>query len=74
MLSLLFPNDPRPPMVTSGLRLGTSALTSRGFDESAMGHVAELLDQVMGSQGDPKTCSDVREQVRGMCSRFPLPH
>ncbi|MAB83261.1 MAG: serine hydroxymethyltransferase [Phycisphaerae bacterium] len=68
------PNDPRPPMVTSGLRLGTSALTSRGFDESAMGHVAELLDQVMGSQGDPKICSDVREQVRGMCSRFPLPH
>lgn len=68
------PNDPRSPMVTSGLRLGTSALTSRGFDESAMEEVSELLDRVMGSQGDSKVCSEVREQVRGMCSRFPLPH
>ncbi|MBM44510.1 MAG: serine hydroxymethyltransferase, partial [Phycisphaerae bacterium] len=44
------PNDPRPPMVTSGLRLGTAAVTTRGLDAAAMGEVVELLDRVMGSQ------------------------
>ena len=68
------PNDPRPPMVTSGLRLGASALTTRGFDEGAMVEVAELLDRVMGSQGDESTCRTVREEVRALCSRYPLPH
>tara|TARA_Y100000589_G_scaffold29497_2_gene24681 strand:+ start:21451 stop:22728 length:1278 start_codon:yes stop_codon:yes gene_type:complete len=68
------PNDPRPPMVTSGLRLGASALTTRGFDEDAMVEVAELLDRVMGSQGDESTCRTVREEVRALCSRYPLPH
>lgn len=68
------PNDPRPPMVTSGLRLGTAALTTRGFDEAAMVEVAELLDRVMGGNGDESTCAAVREDVRSLCSRFPLPH
>ena len=68
------PNDPRPPMVTSGLRLGASALTTRGFDEGAMVEVAELLDRVMGSQGDESTCRTVREEVRALCCRYPLPH
>ena len=68
------PNDPRPPMVTSGLRLGASALTTRGFDEATMVEVAELLDRVMGSQGDESTCRAVREDVRTLCSRYPLPH
>ncbi|HBZ96980.1 MAG TPA: serine hydroxymethyltransferase, partial [Phycisphaerales bacterium] len=68
------PNDPRPPMVTSGLRLGASALTTRGFDEAAMVEVAELLDRVMGSQGDEAIGRAVREDVRTLCRRFPLPH
>ncbi len=68
------PNDPRPPMVTSGLRLGTPALTTRGMKENEMREVAALLDRVMGSNGDATTCRDVREKVRDLCARFPLWH
>ena len=68
------PNDPRPPMVTSGLRLGTPALTSRGMQESEMREVATLLDKVMGASGDTATCEQVREEVRTLCAKFPLFH
>jgi glycine hydroxymethyltransferase len=68
------PNDPRPPMVTSGLRLGTPALTTRGMKEDEMRTVAGFLDQVMGTGGDARTCAEVRGQVRELCASFPLPH
>jgi len=68
------PNDPRPPMVTSGLRLGTPALTTRGMKEGEMRQVAELLDRVMGASGDQKTFDAVRDDVRELCAKFPLPH
>lgn len=68
------PNDPRPPMVTSGLRLGTPALTTRGMKEAEMREVADLLDRVMGASGDAKACAQVREDVRTLCARFPLFH
>ncbi len=68
------PNDPRPPMVTSGLRLGTPALTTRGLKEAEMVQVAAWLDRVMTSGGDPATCGAVREEIRQFCERFPLPH
>ena len=65
------PNDPRPPRVTSGLRLGTPALTTRGLGVEEMKEVAALLDRVMGSHGDPEVCEAVRKDVRSMCDRFP---
>ena len=68
------PNDPRPPMVTSGLRLGTPALTTRGMKEAEMREVAQLLDRVMDAKGNASTCADVRENVRELCARFPLFH
>ncbi len=68
------PNDTRPPMVTSGLRLGTPALTTRGLGEKEMSLVAEWLDRVMGSKGDATTCESVRQEIRSFCGRFPLPH
>ncbi|MCH2161239.1 MAG: serine hydroxymethyltransferase [Phycisphaerales bacterium] len=68
------PNDPRPPMVTSGLRLGTPALTTRGLGESEMATVTAWLDRVMAAKGDPAVASEVREEIRGFCERFPLPH
>ena len=68
------PNDPRPPMVTSGLRLGTPALTTRGMGEQEMRTVADLLDRVMGAGGDAGVGAAVREEVRSLCARFPLPH
>ena len=68
------PNDPRSPMVTSGLRLGTPALTSRGLKEAQMRTVADWLDQVMSSGGDEATGSKVREEIATFCESFPLPH
>jgi glycine hydroxymethyltransferase len=68
------PNDPRKPMVTSGLRLGTPALTTRGMAEPEMVDVAGLLDRVMGARGAEAACAAVREDVRGLCARFPMPH
>jgi glycine hydroxymethyltransferase len=68
------PNDPRSPMVTSGLRLGTPALTTRGFKEAEMVKVAAWLDEVMSSGGDPVVAARVREEIRTLCEQFPLPH
>lgn len=68
------PNDPRPPMVTSGLRLGTPALTTRGMKESEMREVAELLDRVMDGKGDAKITAAVRDDVIRLCTRFPVWH
>ncbi|MFO0962484.1 MAG: serine hydroxymethyltransferase [Phycisphaerales bacterium] len=68
------PNDPRPPMVTSGLRLGTPALTTRGLREAEMRQVAQWLDRVMGAKGSAQETAAVREEIRAFCARFPLPH
>ena len=68
------PNDPRPPMVTSGLRLGTPALTTRGMKEDQMRQVANLIDTVLDANGDADTCNKIKDQVRDLCGQFPLPH
>ena len=68
------PNDPRKPMVTSGLRLGTSALTTRGMKETEMREIAKLIDQVLSANGDAQTTSQVRGEVAALCEKFPLPH
>ncbi len=67
------PQDPRPPRVTSGLRLGTPALTTRGLGEGEMVLVAELIDRVLGSKGDEGICTQAREEVTQLCGRFPMP-
>ncbi len=66
------PNDPRKPMVTSGLRLGTAALTTRGLDEDDMRSVASMIDRVLVSNGDPKVCEQVRNEVEALCEKNPL--
>ncbi len=68
------PQDPRPPKVTSGLRLGTAALTTRGMKEEQMETIAGLIDQVLAQGGDETTANDVRSQVVELCKQFPLPH
>jgi len=68
------PNDPRPPRVTSGLRLGTPALTTRGMTEAQMKQVAALIDKVLASAGDEAVAARVREEVRALCAEFPVPH
>ncbi len=66
------PNDPRPPRVTSGLRLGTPALTTRGFKVPEMKEVASLIDRVLSSNGDEAVTRQVREDVRTLCAKHPL--
>jgi glycine hydroxymethyltransferase len=68
------PNDPRSPMITSGLRLGTPALTSRGLKEAEMELVAAWIDRVLGSSGDAATMTAVRGEIRAFCGKFPLFH
>jgi cyanophycin synthetase len=68
------PNDTRPPMVTSGLRLGTPALTTRGLKEAEMELVAAWIDRVLGSSGDAATITAVRGEIRSFCGKFPLFH
>ena len=68
------PNDPRPPMVTSGLRLGTPALTTRGMKEPQMRQVAGWIDRVMDAKGDAGACAKVRAEVADICGKFPLWH
>ena len=66
------PNDPRSPFVTSGLRLGTPAVTTRGFKEKEMtlitGWIADVLDHI----DDEKTIGRVKEQVLNLCHEFPV--
>jgi glycine hydroxymethyltransferase len=66
------PNDPRPPMVTSGLRLGTPASTTRGFKQAEIEQVAELIAQVLDAEGAPAVIERVRPQVIELCRRFPV--
>ena len=66
------PNDPRKPMVTSGLRLGTAALTTRCLNEDDMRAVASMIDRVLDSKGDEAVCVEVRSEVEAMCAKYPL--
>ncbi len=66
------PNDPESPFVTSGIRVGTPAPTSRGFKEDQMIEIANLMCEVMENMDNPTVISTVREKVTILCSRFPV--
>jgi glycine hydroxymethyltransferase len=65
------PDDPQSPFVTSGIRLGTPALTTRGMGPGEMERVAELIDRAL-THPDEATLTRVREEVGGLSSTFPL--
>jgi glycine hydroxymethyltransferase len=65
------PGDPQSPFVTSGIRLGTPALTTRGFGVEEMDRVAELIDQVLVKR-DEATVARVKKEVRELTDEFPL--
>ncbi len=67
------PFDPEPPVRTSGVRLGTPAITTRGFGEAEMREVAGLIAEAITGRGDPATLDSVRERVIALAARFPLP-
>jgi glycine hydroxymethyltransferase len=68
------PNDPRPPKVTSGLRLGTPALTTRGLKENDIVKVADFLDRAIVSKSDSAALAKIRQEVAEFCKAFPMPH
>ena len=63
------PNDPRPPLVTSGLRIGTSALATRGFDAAGFTEVADIIASVLLPQHD---IAALRQRVSVLCEKYPL--
>ncbi len=67
------PFDPHPPRVTSGMRLGTPAVTTRGFGKDEMKHVAELIARVIGNAGSQDVQNQVRQEVKQLSSRFTVP-
>jgi glycine hydroxymethyltransferase len=66
------PNDPRPPMVTSGLRIGTPASTTRGFKEGEIELVADLVSDVLDAEGADAVVERAKAQVLDLCQRFPV--
>ena len=67
------PFDTRPPRVTSGLRLGTPAVSSRGFGRDEMRDISGLIVKVLANIGNAAVEKEVREDVEGIASRFPVP-
>ncbi|HEY4341839.1 MAG TPA: serine hydroxymethyltransferase [Steroidobacteraceae bacterium] len=66
------PNDPRPPTITSGLRIGTPAATTRGFKEPQIELVADLIADVLDANGDAAVVEKTRGRVLELCHAFPV--
>ena len=66
------PNDPNPPYKTSGLRLGTPAVTSRGMAEKEMPVIAELINRALEQRHDEAALGKIRREVKALCDAFPL--
>ncbi len=66
------PNDPRSPFVTSGLRIGTPAVTTRGFKEDECRQLAGWICEILANLGDESVEARIREQVKALCARFPV--
>lgn len=66
------PFDPEKPTVTSGIRIGTPAVTTRGMKEDEMVKIGKLISKVLRSPDDEKVISEVRKEVQELCDAFPL--
>ncbi|KJU87208.1 glycine hydroxymethyltransferase [Candidatus Magnetobacterium bavaricum] len=66
------PYDDKPPTITSGIRLGTPAVTTRGFAESEMAEVADIIDRCLTKHSDERNMNMQRQRVRALCERFPI--
>ncbi|MEO7000783.1 MAG: serine hydroxymethyltransferase [Ktedonobacterales bacterium] len=67
------PFDPEPPVRTSGVRLGTPAVTTRGFGEAEMRTVAALIHEAITQRDDAAAVASIRERAKALATRFPLP-
>ena len=66
------PNDPRSPFVTSGIRIGTPAVTTRGFGETEVRDLAGWIADILDSKGDEAVISAVKAKVEAVCAKFPV--
>lgn len=66
------PNDPQSPFVTSGIRLGTAAVTTRGFDEDAMYEIADIIAQAIEHSDNKVVLNELNKKSRALCEKFPL--
>ena len=66
------PNDPKSPFVTSGIRIGTPAITTRGFNEAQAGDLAGWICDVLDSRGDEAVATEVRTKVEAICAELPV--
>ncbi len=66
------PNDPRSPFVTSGIRIGTPAVTTRGFGESEVRELAGWIADILDAKGDEAVIAAVKEKVAAVCAKFPV--
>jgi glycine hydroxymethyltransferase len=66
------PFDPRPPMVSSGVRIGTPALATRGFDAAAFAEVADVIAEALAGTGEAAQLAELRTRVETLAARFPL--
>jgi glycine hydroxymethyltransferase len=66
------PNDPRPPMVSSGIRIGTPAVTTRGFKEPEVAQLAHWIADVLARPNDEAVIEKTRAAVEEICRRFPV--
>ena len=67
------PFDPRPPQIASGIRLGTPAVTTRGFGVKEMEQVARLIVRVLSNPGNERVYDEIQHQADEMCRKFPVP-
>jgi glycine hydroxymethyltransferase len=66
------PFDQNPPMVASGIRIGTPAVTTRGMREAEMDVIADLIAKVLAAPSDDRVQSVVKAEVKQLCKKFPL--
>jgi glycine hydroxymethyltransferase len=66
------PFDDKPPAVTSGIRIGTPSVTTRGMGTAEMALIAGLIDRVLSKRGDPAVVSETAAEVRRLCEKFPI--
>jgi glycine hydroxymethyltransferase len=67
------PYDPEKPMIGSGIRVGTPAVTSRGMREGEMRSIAQLIVDGIAARGDASAQDAIRQRVAAITSRFPVP-
>ncbi|MCX6900659.1 MAG: ribose 5-phosphate isomerase B [Verrucomicrobia bacterium] len=70
----MIPFDPEKPMVTSGVRIGTPAVTTRGMKEAEMQLIADYIDEVLRAPENAQVAEQVKTKVRALTARFPLPY